>query len=98
MVISEGKRARSGGPASDRSQGAKPPVRHLSQAELAERLGVSVRTIEGWRSRGKGPRYLKMEGRIAYRVGDVERFETLCARDGRRLSRGGRGKAPKEGH
>ena len=51
------------------------PVRHLSQEQLAQRLGVSERTIEGWRYRGKGPDYLRLEGRIAYRLADVERFE-----------------------
>ena len=51
------------------------PLRHLSQKQLAERLGLSERTIEGWRYRGKGPDYLRLEGRIAYRLADVERFE-----------------------
>lgn len=50
-------------------------LRHLSQKELAQRLGLSERTIEGWRYRGKGPDYLRLEGRIAYRLADVERFE-----------------------
>ena len=62
------------------------PVRHLSQEQLAQRLGVSKRTIEGWRYRGKGPRYLKFEGRVAYRIIDVESFEADCLRDGRRLA------------
>jgi transcriptional regulator with XRE-family HTH domain len=53
-------------------------VRHLTQAQLAERLGVSQRTLEGWRYRGKGPAYLRLEGRIAYRLTDVERFELEC--------------------
>ena len=30
---------------------------HLTQAQLAHRLGVSQRTLEGWRYRGKGPAY-----------------------------------------
>lgn len=51
------------------------PLRHLNQKQLAERLGLSERTIEGWRYRGKGPDYLRLEGRIAYRLADVERFE-----------------------
>ena len=53
-------------------------VRHLTQAQLAQRLGVSQRTLEGWRYRGKGPAYLRLEGRIGYRVADVERFEQEC--------------------
>jgi transcriptional regulator with XRE-family HTH domain len=57
---------------------AAPQVRHLSQAQLAQRLGLSQRTLEGWRYRGKGPAYLRLEGRIAYRLTDVERFEQEC--------------------
>ena len=58
----------------DEAANAKP-LRHLSQKQLASRLGLSERTIEGWRYRGKGPDYLRLEGRIAYRLADVERFE-----------------------
>jgi hypothetical protein len=75
MVVRVGKSAQSDDPASGRSLPARPPVRHLNQTELAERLGVSVRTVEGWRYRDKGPDYLRLEGRIAYRVTDVERYE-----------------------
>jgi hypothetical protein len=53
-------------------------VRHLTQAQLAKRLGVSQRTLEGWRYRGKGPAYLRLEGRVAYRLTDVEQFEQEC--------------------
>lgn len=59
-------------------------VRHLTQAQLADRLGVSQRTLEGWRYRGKGPAYLRLEGRIAYRVIDVEQFELECLQSGSR--------------
>jgi transcriptional regulator with XRE-family HTH domain len=51
------------------------PILHLSQKQLAQRLGVSERTIEGWRYRDKGPDYLRLEVRIAYRLADVERYE-----------------------
>jgi hypothetical protein len=57
---------------------APSEVRHLTQAQLAQRLGVSQRTLEGWRYRGKGPAYLRLEGRIAYRLTDVEHFELQC--------------------
>jgi hypothetical protein len=75
MIVGVGKYAQSGDPAWGRSLGARPPVRHLNQTQLAERLGVSVRTLEGWRYRGKGPDYLRLEGRVAYRLVYVERFE-----------------------
>ena len=62
----------------DGRTGGASEVRHLTQAQLAQRLGVSQRTLEGWRYRGKGPAYLRLEGRIAYRLTDVERFEQEC--------------------
>jgi hypothetical protein len=67
---------------------ASPEVRHLNQEQLAQRLGVSQRTLEGWRYRGKGPAYLRLEGRIAYRVIDVERFEFECLRTAHRVKSG----------
>jgi transcriptional regulator with XRE-family HTH domain len=61
-----------------RDRATASEIRHLTQAQLAQRLGVSQRTLEGWRYRGKGPAYLRLEGRIAYRLADVERFELEC--------------------
>ena len=48
---------------------------HLDQNELAERWSFSPRTLEQWRWRGIGPRYLKLGGRVIYRLSDVEAFE-----------------------
>jgi hypothetical protein len=42
---------------------------------LADRWLISPRTLEQWRWQGKGPRYLKIGGRVVYRVTDVEAFE-----------------------
>jgi hypothetical protein len=67
---------------------ASPGVRHLNQEQLAQRLGVSQRTLEGWRYRGKGPAYLRLEGRVAYRVIDVEQFEIDCMQTGARCRSG----------
>ena len=50
-------------------------ARHLNQAQLAERWSLSPRTLEQWRWQGKGPRYLKIGGRVVYRLKDVEAFE-----------------------
>jgi hypothetical protein len=50
-------------------------VRHLNQKELARRWGLSVRTVERWRCDGSGPAFLKLNGRVAYRLADVEAFE-----------------------
>jgi DNA-binding transcriptional MerR regulator len=48
---------------------------HFSQRDLARRLGISPRTLEGWRWRGTGPRFVKAGGRVLYRLEDVEAFE-----------------------
>lgn len=50
-------------------------IRHLHQVELAERWRISPRTLERWRWEGKGPRYLKLGGRVVYRLEDIEAFE-----------------------
>ena len=51
-------------------------VRHLNQIELAERWNISKRTLERWRWIGEGPAYLKIGGRVVYRLEDIERYET----------------------
>ena len=50
-------------------------AKHLNQRELAERWGISARTLERWRWVGQGPHFLKLGHRVAYRVADVEAFE-----------------------
>jgi hypothetical protein len=48
---------------------------HLNQIELARRWKLSPRTLERWRWLGQGPRFMKLGGRVAYRIQDVEAFE-----------------------
>lgn len=55
-------------------------VRHINQAELAERWHISHRTLERWRWLRVGPRYLKLGGRVVYRLEDVEEFEACQLR------------------
>jgi helix-turn-helix protein len=50
-------------------------VEHLNQNGLAKRWLISPRTLEQWRWQGRGPRYLKIGGRVVYRVSDIEAFE-----------------------
>lgn len=50
-------------------------VRHLNQKELSNRLGISCRTLERWRWTGVGPRFIKIEGRVKYRLVDIEAYE-----------------------
>ena len=49
--------------------------RHLGPYELALRLRVSLRTLERWRAAGTGPAWMKLNGRIRYRLEDVDAFE-----------------------
>ncbi len=48
---------------------------NLRQKTLAARWGISERTLEQWRWQGRGPKYLKLGGRVVYRLADVEAFE-----------------------
>jgi hypothetical protein len=54
-------------------------TRHLNQIDLARRWRVSERTLERWRWLKMGPAYLKIGGRVVYRVDDVEKYETSRA-------------------
>ena len=45
--------------------------RHVSPYELALRLQVSIRTLDRWRIAGTGPAWMKLNGRIRYRLEDV---------------------------
>lgn len=51
------------------------PIRYLNQVELARRWSLSHRTLERWRWEGRGPQYLKIGGRIVYRLADIEAYE-----------------------
>lgn len=47
----------------------------LNQKELARRWAISHRTLERWRYTGQGPAFLKLGGRVLYRLADIETFE-----------------------
>lgn len=50
-------------------------MRSLTQKALADRWQMSPRTLEQWRWRGIGPRYLKIGGRVLYPLELVEAYE-----------------------
>jgi len=50
-------------------------LKHINQRELAGRWCVSERTLERWRIIGWGPNYIKIGGRVIYRLEDVEHHE-----------------------
>jgi hypothetical protein len=55
-------------------------VEHLDEKALAKRLSLSPRTLQRWRQERKGPAYLKLGGRIVYRLVDVEGWENARIR------------------
>jgi hypothetical protein len=54
--------------------------RHLNQCDLARRWRIDERTLERWRWLKRGPAYLKIGGRVAYRMEDIEVFEAAQRR------------------
>ena len=55
-------------------------ISHFNQAELAFRWCISPRTLERWRWSKTGPVYLKIGGRVIYRLEDIEAFEKAYIR------------------
>lgn len=54
-------------------------VVHMNQKQLAERWGMSPKSLERWRCEGVGPRYLKLSSaRVLYRLDDIEAYEEAC--------------------
>ena len=47
----------------------------INQQGLALRWCISPRTLERWRWLGEGPRFIKLGGRVVYRLTDIEAFE-----------------------
>ena len=58
----------------------EPTLKHLSQRELSERWTIAETTLERWRSIGIGPVYVKLPGRVVYRITDVDAYERRCLR------------------
>ncbi len=48
---------------------------HFNVAKLAERWGLAAGTLDRWRQRGRGPRFLKIGNHVVYRLCDIEDYE-----------------------
>lgn len=47
--------------------------RLLTQKQVAEKLRVSVRTVSGWRTKGGGVPFVRLNARVVrYRISDLE--------------------------
>ena len=51
-------------------------IQHLTPKDLSARWHIATRTLDNWRWRGEGPKYLKIGGRVIYRLEDIEAYET----------------------
>ena len=56
-------------------------LRHFNQIDLSRRWSISPRTLERWRWLGQGPQYLKIGGRVVYRLTDIEAYEAAQLRE-----------------
>ncbi len=54
---------------------AKPSRELLTKKMLADRWVCSVARLQRWRTVGEGPPYLKIVGKVLYRVKDIEAYE-----------------------
>lgn len=55
-------------------------TQHLSTKALAERWDTCEDTLSRWRSEGIGPVFIKLNGRVLYRLEDIETYEQRCMR------------------
>ena len=46
----------------------------LTEAQAAEYLNISIRTLQAWRVQGGGPRYSKLGRSVRYRQRDLDAF------------------------
>lgn len=52
----------------------RPATAVLDTRTAADFLGVSARTLEGFRVRGGGPRFVKIGGAVRYRLTSLEEY------------------------
>jgi predicted DNA-binding transcriptional regulator AlpA len=52
--------------------------RVLSETELAHLWGIHPKTLQRWRSEGRGPKYLKLSKRVAYPMEFIRAYEHVA--------------------
>lgn len=60
---------------------AKPPCEYLDTEAAAAFTSISAVQLAEWRSRGGGPRYIKMGRKVLYAVRDLREFVESFARE-----------------
>ena len=53
---------------------SNPASTLLNEQQAAETLALSVRTLQAWRVRGGGPRFVKLGRAVRYRPDDLNAF------------------------
>lgn len=53
--------------------------RALTEHDVADRLCLSVATLRAWRTKSKGPRFVRLGRAIRYLESDIDRFVDECA-------------------
>ena len=56
----------------------EPARQLLTEKMLADRWVCSVARLQRWRTVGEGPQYLKIVGKVLYRLKDIEAYEEAC--------------------
>ncbi len=51
---------------------------HFDQLQLAERWGLPPKTLERWRVLGIGPKFIRLPGKVIYRLCDIDDYENEC--------------------
>ena len=57
---------------------AEPARQLLTEKMLADRWVCSVARLQRWRTVAEGPPYLKIVGKVLYRLKDIEAYEEAC--------------------
>ncbi len=57
---------------------AEPNRQLLTETMLTDRWVCSVARLQRWRTVGEGPHYLKIVGKVLYRLKDIEAYEEAC--------------------
>ena len=52
----------------------------MNETELAERWNIGPKTLQRWRSEGRGPRFMKMSKRVVYPIDEIFDFESKALR------------------
>lgn len=53
----------------------------LNESELAQRWGISIKTLQRWRCDKRGPKFWKLSKRVTYPIQEVLNFEAKALRE-----------------